>query len=45
LIVFDYTDDHSRDGPQKFLRNFRGYLQADASSIYDGLFHRPGQLI
>jgi transposase len=45
LIVFDYTSDHSRDGPQKFLRNFRGYLQADASSIYDGLFNRPSQLI
>jgi transposase len=45
LIVFDYTPDHSRDGPQKFLRNYRGYLQADASSIYDGLFNRPDQLI
>jgi transposase len=45
LIVFDYTSGHSRDGPRKFLRNFRGYLQADASSIYDGLFNRPGQLI
>ena len=45
LIVFDYTSGHGRDGPQNFLRNFRGYLQADAASIYDGLFDRPGQLI
>jgi transposase len=45
LIVFDYTTSHGRDGPKNFLRNFQGYLQADAASIYDGLFHRPGQLI
>ena len=45
LIVFDYTSGHGRDGPQNFLRNFRGYLQADAASIYDSLFHQPGQLI
>ena len=31
LIVFDYTSGHGRDGPQNFLRNFRGYLQADAA--------------
>jgi transposase len=45
LIVFDYTTSHGRDGPQNFLRNFRGYLQVDAASIYDGLFNQPGQLI
>lgn len=45
LIVFDYTTSHGRDGPKNFLGNFQGYLQADAASIYDGLFHRPGQLI
>ena len=45
LIVFDYTSDHSRDGPQNFLRNFRGYLQADAAPIYDGLFNHPRHLI
>jgi len=45
LIVFDYTTSHGRDGPKNFLGNFQGYLQADASSIYDGLFNRPGQLI
>jgi transposase len=45
LIVFDYTSGHGRDGPQNFLRNFRGYLQADAAPIYDNLFHHPQQLI
>jgi transposase len=45
LIVFDYTTSHGRDGPKNFLGNFQGYLQVDAASIYDGLFHRPGQLI
>ncbi len=45
LIVFDYTSGHGRDGPKNFLRNFRGYLQADAAPIYDGLFNHPRQLI
>jgi transposase len=45
LIVFDYTSGHGRDGPKNFLRNFRGYLQADAAPIYDDLFHHPRQLI
>jgi transposase len=45
LIVFDYTSGHGRDGPQNFLRSFRGYLQADAAPIYDGLFNHPRQLI
>jgi transposase len=45
LIVFDYTCGHGRDGPQNFLRTFRGYLQADAAPIYNSLFHHPKQLI
>jgi len=45
LIVFDYTSGHGRDGPQNFLRNFRGYLQADAAPIYDDLFNQSKQLI
>ena len=45
LIVFDYLSGHGRDGPKNFLRNFRGYLQADAAPIYDDLFHHPRQLI
>jgi hypothetical protein len=36
--VFDFTVNHKRDGPQRFLANYRGYLQADAFSGYDGLY-------
>ena len=33
-----FTPDRSRDGPAKFLANYRGYLQADAYSAYDGIY-------
>lgn len=36
--VYDFTDSRKRDGPADFLRNFRGYLQADAFSGYDGIY-------
>jgi transposase len=38
FIVYDYTPDHSRDGPTRIFGSFEGYLQADACSVYDGLF-------
>jgi transposase len=38
LTVFDYTTSHKRDGPAEFLKDYRGYLQADAFSGYDGIF-------
>ena len=38
LVVFDYTPTHQRDGPATFLKDYRGYLQADAFSGYDGLY-------
>jgi len=34
-VVFDYTTSHKRDGPESFLKGYRGYLQADAFSGYD----------
>jgi transposase len=37
-VVFDYTPTHARDGPATFLKDFRGYLQADAYSAYDGIY-------
>jgi hypothetical protein len=37
-VVFDYTRTHSRDGPANFLGSYRGYLQADAHSSYDGVY-------
>jgi transposase len=36
--VYDYTPDRSRDGPERVLKGFEGYLQADAYSAYDALF-------
>jgi transposase len=36
--VYDFTENHQRDGPARFLANYAGYLQADAFSGYDGIF-------
>jgi len=36
--VFDFTTSRKRDGPSRFLKGFRGYLQADAFSGYDGIY-------
>jgi transposase len=36
--VFDFTVNRKRDGPQQFLADYQGYLQADAFSGYDGLY-------
>ncbi len=39
--VYDYTPDRSRDGPDRFLQAFSGYLQADAYAGYDALYQAP----
>ncbi len=36
--VYDFTMSHTRDGPTAFLRGYRGFLQADAFTGYDGIF-------
>jgi transposase/uncharacterized coiled-coil protein SlyX len=36
--VYHFTEDRARDGPAEFLRNYRGYLQADAYGGYDGIY-------
>lgn len=36
--VYDFTLTRERDGPQKFLSGFQGYLQADAYSGYDCIY-------
>lgn len=38
LTVFDYTTSHKRDGPAAFLKDYCGYLQADAFNGYDGIY-------
>jgi transposase len=38
VIVYDYTPTRSRAGPARFLEGYKGYLQADAYSVYDAFF-------
>jgi len=38
LAVFDFTRTRKRDGPQKFLDGYSGYLQADAYTGYDSIY-------
>jgi len=37
-IVYDFTDSRQREGPARFLKDYRGYLQADAYGGYDGIY-------
>lgn len=39
--VYDYTATRGRDGPDDFMKEYRGYLQADAYSGYDHLYKDP----
>jgi transposase len=44
--VYDFTENRKRDGPSQFLANFRGFLQADAFSGYDGIYWKSdGQIL
>jgi transposase len=38
--VFHYTPDRTRAGPQNFLADYQGHLQADAYGGYDGIYTR-----
>ena len=40
-VVFDYTPTRERAGPERFLKTYRGYLQADAYVAYDSFFTKP----
>ena len=42
-VVFDATPTHERDGPEAFLADFAGDLQADAYTGYDALY-RTGRI-
>ena len=39
--VYDYTATRERAGPEEFLKNYRGHLQADAYAAYDAFFTQP----
>jgi hypothetical protein len=34
-VLFDYREGRSREGPQKLLKDFKGYLQTDGYKVYD----------
>ena len=36
--VYDFTPNRKREGPEKFLEGFQGYLQADAYGGYDEIY-------
>jgi transposase len=37
-VLFRFTPHHNQDGPKEFLRGYKGYVQADASNVYEQLF-------
>ena len=37
-VVYHYTPDRTRAGPEAIFKGFEGYLQADAYAGYDGLY-------
>ena len=37
-VVFEYTNSRKRDGPESFLKGYRGYLQADAFAGYNRIY-------
>jgi hypothetical protein len=43
-VLFRYTPRHTNDGPKEFLRGYKGYVQADASAVFDALY-RSEQVI
>lgn len=43
--VYDFTMSRARDGPAQFLKEFRGFLQADAYGGYDGIYLASDQAI
>lgn len=42
FIAFHYTPSRRRDGPVEFLKNYKGYIQADAFAGYDCTFIGDG---
>ena len=37
-VVFDFTPNYNGEGPQRFFRGYKGYLQADALAQYEALY-------
>ncbi len=43
-VLFEWRVSRSREGPQEFLKNFRGKLQTDGYSAYESLAKQRGDL-
>lgn len=37
-VLFDFTANHTAEGPARFLKGYKGYFQADALAQYEGLY-------
>jgi transposase len=44
-VIYDYTPTRERAGPERFLKQYRGFLQADAYVAYDSFFTDPGRAL
>jgi len=42
LVIFDYREGRSREGPEEVLKNYSGYLQTDGYGAYDAFGMRKG---
>jgi transposase len=42
-VIYDYTATRERAGPEAFLKEYRGHLQADAYVAYDSFFTDPAR--
>ena len=43
-VLFEWRVSRSREGPEEFLKNFRGKLQTDGYSVYESLAKARGDL-
>jgi transposase len=43
-LAYHYTATKARDGPAGILKNYKGFLQADAANVFDGIYC-PGAII
>ena len=44
-VYFDFTPNQSRDGPNTFFKDYRGYVQVDAHSSFEDLFQDGTSMI
>lgn len=42
--VYDYRTTKARAGPEEILKEYKGFLQADAANVYDQIYH-PGHIV